>query len=117
MKSLRQGTAHLGDAFVDIKDNVPLLYKAHIPPYKFDTHERLDPERTRVLLLNKNEIRKISRELKPKGYTLVPLKLYFKGSYVKIEIALAKGKKSYDKREDIKKRDAEREMKRFNKRS
>ena len=115
VKSLRDNSAHLNDAYVDIKDGVPVLIKAHIPHYKFDTHENLDPERTRVLLLNKREIAKILRELKPKGYALVPLKMYFKGSHVKVEIALAKGKKTYDKREDIKKREAKRDMSRFQK--
>ena len=115
VKSLRANSAHLNDAYVDIKDNVPVLIKAHIPNYKFDTHDQLDPTRTRTLLLNKREINKILRELKPKGYALVPLKMYFKGSHVKVEIALAKGKKTYDKREDIKKREAKRDMSRFQK--
>lgn len=115
VKSLREGNAHLTDAYVDVREGKISLLKAHIPPWKFNTHDKIDPERPRVLLMHKKEIAKLMRDQKLKGFTLIPLKIYFKGPYAKIELALAKGKKTYDKREDIKKRDADREMKRYQK--
>ncbi|MBF0196407.1 MAG: SsrA-binding protein SmpB [Planctomycetes bacterium] len=115
VKSLRQGGANLGDAFVDFKKGVPVLYKAHIAPYGFATHAQHMPERPRELLLHKREIERISKELKMGGLTVIPLKIYFRGAYAKVELALAKGKKVYDKRDDIKKRISDREISRFNK--
>jgi SsrA-binding protein len=117
VKSLRQGKAHLNDAFVDIRNGRPLLQNAHISPYGQATHVQHEAMRERWLLLNKGEIKRLEREIRMKGHTIVPLRIYFKGPYVKVEIALAKGKKDYDKREDIKKRMAERDMSREGKRS
>ena len=110
VKSLRAGKAHLNDAFVDIKNGKPILVNAHIAPYGFATHMQHEALRDRPLLLSRQEIKKLEKELKIKGITVVALQIYFKGPYAKIEIALAKGKKEYDKREDIKTRVAVREM-------
>jgi SsrA-binding protein len=110
VKSLREGRAHLNDAFVHIRDGRPILQNAHISPYGNATHIQHEPMRERYLLLSGAEINRLEKEIKVKGHSVVPLRIYFKGPYVKVEIALAKGKKDYDKREDIKKRMAEREM-------
>ena len=115
VKSLRDGGAHLGDSFVDLKKGVPTLYKAHIAPYNFATHLQHPPERPRTLLMHKREIERLTKEIKLNGFTIIPLRIYFKGSHAKIELALAKGKKVYDKREDIKKRASDREISRYNK--
>jgi SsrA-binding protein len=115
VKSLREGRAHLNEAYVDIVKGQAFLVGAHISPYGNATHVQHDPLRTRKLLLSRQEIKKYEREVSLKGQTLIPLKIYFKGPYAKIEIALAKGKKSYDKREDIKKKDVERDLRRMGK--
>jgi SsrA-binding protein len=112
VKSLRGGKAHLNDAYVDIKAGAPILVNAHISPYGHATHLQHEALRDRPLLLSRQEIKRIEKELKVKGCTVVPLQIYFKGPYAKVEIALAKGKKEYDKREDIKTRVAVREMSR-----
>jgi SsrA-binding protein len=112
VKSLREGNAHLNDAYVDFQKSKPYLYHSHIAPYACATHEQHDPFRVRPLLLNKREIAKLEKEVKLRGYAVIPLKLYFKGSRVKIEIALAKGKKQYDKREDMKKKESQRDIQR-----
>lgn len=116
VKSLREGNANLNDAFVDIKRGEAWLVGAHINPYGMATHVQHTPVRERRLLLHKREIEKLDREVNAKGHTVVPLSLYFKGARVKVEIALAKGKREYDKREDIKKRIADREAGRMVKR-
>ena len=115
VKSLREGRAHLNEAFVDIIKGQAYLVGAHISPYGNATHVQHEPTRTRKLLLNQREIRKYEREVSLKGQTLIPLRIYFKGPYAKVEIALAKGKKNYDKREDIKKKDVERDLRRMGK--
>ena len=112
VKSLRESNAHLNDAYVDFKSGQPYLYHSHIAPYVCATHDQHDPFRERPLLLNRREINKWEKEVKLNGYAIIPLKLYFKGSRVKVEIALAKGKKQYDKREDLKKRESQREIQR-----
>lgn len=112
VKSLRGAGSHLNDAFVEFKGSKPYLFNAYIAPYTCATHEKHDPLRERPLLLNKQEIKKLQKEVKLNGYAIVPLKLYFKGSKVKVEIALAKGKKEYDKREALKKREGQREIQR-----
>ncbi|MCR4605010.1 MAG: SsrA-binding protein SmpB [Eubacterium sp.] len=113
VKSIRQGHCSLGEAFVRIdKNNEVMLYGMHVSPYERGNIFNRDPLRPRKLLMHKSEIRKLIGKIKEKGYTLVPLEVYFKGSLIKVEIALAKGKKLYDKREDIKKKDMKRSAER-----
>jgi SsrA-binding protein len=111
VKALREGKANLQDSFARIINNEAWLLNCHISEYKFGNINNHDPLRNRKLLLNKKEIRKIRVELEQKGLTLIPLKLYFKGSNIKLELAVARGKKLYDKRESIKKRETERKLK------
>ncbi|MFA4981909.1 MAG: SsrA-binding protein SmpB [Candidatus Omnitrophota bacterium] len=113
VKSLRTGNASLSDSFARAEGNELFLYNAHIAPYEFGNRANPDPVRPRKLLLHKNQIRKLIGEVATKRLTIIPLKLYFKNGIVKVEIALAKSKKLYDKREDIKKRDSDRELKRI----
>ncbi|HEX2868085.1 MAG TPA: SsrA-binding protein SmpB [Ignavibacteriales bacterium] len=112
VKSIRQGKANLLDSYATLKDGELWLVNSHISVYEQGNINNHDPLRTRKLLLNKSEIRKLIGKVKEKGLTLVPLRLYFKNGKVKVELALAKGKKVYDKREDIAKRDFKREMER-----
>jgi SsrA-binding protein len=112
VKSLRQGRANLQDSYADLKRGEVWLHNMHISTFEQANRFNHDPVRERKLLLNKSEIRKLLGKTTEKGLTLVPLKLYFKKGIAKIELALARGKKSYDRREDIKKRDVEREMRR-----
>ncbi len=113
VKSLREGKVNMQEAYGRIiKDEVWIL-NSHINEYKFGNINNHEPLRTTKLLLNKKEIRKIKQELQEKGLTLVPLKMYFKGSLVKMEIGIARGKKLYDKRESIKKREVERKLSRI----
>ncbi len=116
VKSIRQGHCSIKEAFIRIDKNGEVqLYGMHISPYEKGNIFNKDPLRVRKLLLHKYEIRKLIGKMEQKGYTLVPLQVYFKGSRIKVEIALAKGKKLYDKRHDIAKKDqrraAEREFK------
>jgi len=115
VKSLRQGKANLQDSYADIIRGEVWLHGMHISPYEHGNIYNHDPKRDRKLLLHRKEIRRLIGKIQEKGLTLIPLRLYFKGSNAKIELALARGKKLYDKREDIAKRDAEREMRRGNK--
>ncbi len=111
VKSLRAGKANLKDSYARIKDGEVFLLNAHISPYTHsDSFKQHDPERTRKLLLHKKEIMKLLGKTREKGYTLVPTKIYFKGGKAKVEIGLAKGKTSYDKRDSIKARDVKREI-------
>ena len=110
VKSLREGRANLKDSFARVENNEIFLYNCHISPYSHGNIANHDPLRTRKLLMHKGEIQRLMGKMILKGYTLLPLKLYFKNEKAKMELALAKGKKQYDKREDIKKKDAEREM-------
>lgn len=112
VKSLRQGKANLKDSYVQVKDSEVFLLNCHISPYSHGNIMNHDPVRTRKLLLNRKEISKLHGKAAQKGYSLIPLKLYFKGPRAKIEIGLARGKKQYEKRESIKKREAEREIER-----
>ena len=112
VKSLRQGKANLQDSYAALKRGEMWLYKMHISPFEQANQFNHDPTRERKLLLNKSELRKLIGKTTEKGLTLIPLKVYFKKGIAKVEIALAKGKKEYDRREDIKKRDVEREMRR-----
>ena len=110
VKSLREGKASLQDAYAIVRNGEVFLMGVHIPPYEQASLQNHEPTRTRKLLLHKAEIRKLIGKTAERGLTLVPLRMYFKGNKVKVEIGLAKGKKHYDKRESIAKREAEREM-------
>ncbi|MBS1518480.1 MAG: SsrA-binding protein SmpB [Bacteroidetes bacterium] len=113
VKSLREGKANLQEAYGRIKKDEVWLINSNISEYKFGNINNHDPQRDRKLLLNKKEIRKIKQLLQEKGLTLVPLKFYFKNSNVKVELGVARGKKLYDKRESIKKREVERKLSRI----
>jgi len=111
VKSLRRGKGNLNDSYAQIKEGEVILYNCHISPYDFGNRYNHDPLRPRKLLLHKAEIRRLTAKIKEKGFTLVPLAMYFdRNNRVKIELALARGKKLYDKRANLAKRDAEREM-------
>lgn len=110
VKSLRMGKCSIKEAFVRIENGEIFIYGMHISPYEKGNIFNRDPLRPKKLLMHKQQIRKLSQSIKEKGYTIVPVQVYFSGSRVKVEIALAKGKKLYDKREDIAKKDAKREM-------
>lgn len=111
VKSLRQGGANISEAYAVIKDGEAWLLNAHISPYELAHVSPHEPKRTRKLLLKKHEINKLIGKLNQRGLTLVPTRLYFsKDGYAKIELALAKGKKRYDKREAIKEREMRREI-------
>lgn len=117
VKSLRKGNANLQDAYALIKNGEIWLLGMHISPYEQGNINNHDPVRTRKLLLQKKEIRKLLAKVQEKGLTLVPLSVYFKGAYAKVELAIAQGKKSYDKRAALKERDARREISQRLKRS
>lgn len=110
VKSLRNKEASLLDSFVFIKDGEVYLKNFYIKPYEKTTSYAPNERKDRKLLLNKREILKLQRAINEKGFTIIPTKLYFKDSLVKVEIALAKGKKQYDKRETIKQRETDREI-------
>jgi SsrA-binding protein len=112
VKALRQGKANLVDSYANLKDGEVWLYGAHISVYEQGNINNHEPTRTRKLLLNKSEIKKLIGKVKEKGLTLIPLRLYFRNGKVKVELALAKGKKVYDKRESIAKRDMQRDQER-----
>lgn len=112
VKSLRQGAASLSDSYVTITGQGPTLLNAMISPYKFARNEDYDPKRTRKLLLTREEIEKIRGKAEQKGNALIPLRIYLKHNRFKVEVGLARGKKMYEKREQIKKRDLRREMER-----
>ncbi|GAB3703489.1 SsrA-binding protein SmpB [Mariniluteicoccus flavus] len=109
VKSLRQGRGTLTEAFATVDEGEVWLRQAHIPEYSHGTWTNHTARRTRKLLLNRREIGKLEKSLQDKGTTLVPLSLYFNDGYAKVEIAIASGKKEYDKRETLRKRDANRE--------
>lgn len=110
VKSLRDGKASLQEAFAYIRDGEVWLRDMYIKPYKHGSYANHDERRPRKLLLTKREIAELDKHVSQKGYTLVPLKLYFKKGYAKILIGLARGKKKYDKRESIKEKDVKREL-------
>ena len=112
VKSLRQGNCSIKEAFVHIENGEVIVDGMHISPYEKGNIFNKDPMRPKRLLLHKKEIMRLLGKIKEKGYTLVPVRVYFKGSLVKVEIALARGKKLYDKRQDIAKKDARREAQR-----
>ena len=103
IKSIRNGKVNLKDSYAGIKNGEAYIYSMHISPYELNK----DPLRDRKLLLNKREIFRLSGLINQKGYTLVPISLYFKNNIVKLELGIGKGKKLYDKREDLKKKDSE----------
>lgn len=110
IKSIRAGQVSLAQAYVSIDGNEAWLVNSHIAPYDEASRNNHDPLRTRKLLLHRKEIHKLADKVRQKGGTIIPLRIYLKDGKAKIEIALAKGKKHYDKRADIAKRDAQREM-------
>ena len=112
VKSLRMGRCSIKEAFIRIEHDEVFVYNMHISPYEKGNIFNKDPLRVRKLLLHRQEIRKIQGHITQKGYTIVPLSVYFSGSLVKVEIGLAKGKKLYDKRQDIAKKDQRREAER-----
>jgi len=112
VKSLREGRASLADAFATIDDGEVYLHNMHVPEYAFGSWTNHTPRRVRKLLLHKAEILKLIGRTKESGLTLVPLSLYFNEGKVKVELALARGKKTWDKRQDLAKRDADREVQR-----
>ena len=112
VKSLRQGHCSIKEAFIHIENGEVIIYGMHVSPYEKGNIFNKDPLRPKRLLMHKKEIMRLLGKIKEKGYTLVPVKVYFKGSLVKVEIALARGKKLYDKRHDIAKKDARREAER-----
>lgn len=109
VKSLRMGKCSVKESFIRVENGEVFVYGMHISPYEKGNIFNKDPLRVRKLLLHRYEINKMTGKMAEKGYTLVPLKVYFKGSLVKMEIGIAKGKKLYDKRQDIAKRDQRRE--------
>lgn len=112
VKSIRMGKCSIKESFVRIEKGEVYIYGMHINPYEKGNIFNKDPLRVRKLLLHKTEINKLAAKIAEKGYTLVPLQVYFKGSLVKVEIGLARGKKLYDKRDDIAKKDQRREVER-----
>ncbi len=112
VKSLRMGKCSVKESFIRIENGEVVIYGMHISPYEKGNIFNKDPLRPRKLLMHKYEINKIAGKMAQKGYTVVPLQVYFKGSLVKVEIALARGKKLYDKRQDIAKKDMRRESER-----
>ena len=112
VKSMRMGKCSIKEAFIRIENGEVIIYGMHVSPYEKGNIFNRDPLRPKKLLMHKNEIRKLEQKIKEKGYTIVPVEVYFKGSLVKVQIALAKGKKLYDKRNDIAKKDMRREAER-----
>ena len=116
VKSLREGRASLVDSYARVKKGEVFLHNMHITPYPFAHHVQLDPMRIRKLLLNKREIRRLIGKTEEKGYTLIPTKAYFTRGRAKVELALAKGKRKYDKRRALKEKELKRDMEEAKKR-
>jgi SsrA-binding protein len=110
VKSLRAGKANLGDAYGRVKDNEVWIVDMHISPYDKAAMQPPDPLRERKLLLHRNEIKRLARRMQEKGYTLIPLRVYFKNNLVKLELGIARGKRKYDKKAAIAERDAKRDI-------
>lgn len=110
IKSIRNGKANLKDSYANIKNGEVFVYGLHISPYEHGNIFNKDPLRARKLLLNKKEINKLVGLINQKGYSLIPLNMYFKGNLVKLELGIGKGKKLYDKRQDLAKKDAQRQI-------
>jgi SsrA-binding protein len=116
VKSLRQGKASIDDAYARFRDGEMYLYNAHISPYNHAGSESHDPHRPRKLLLHRQEMQRLLGKVQERGYTLIPLRLYFKDANVKVELGLARGKRKVDKRETIRRREEQRELERARKR-
>lgn len=116
VKSIREGRISIQEAYADIEDEEVWVYGMHIAPYIKAGHFNPDPDRPRKLLLRKREIKRLIGKVKERGLTLIPLRVYFKGPWVKVELALVRGKKKYEKREAIKRRMIEEEIRRAMKR-
>ncbi len=112
VKSIRLGKVDLKDSFARVKEGELFLYNLHIPPYTHADARYIDPERERKLLMTKKEINYLVGKTREKGLTLIPLKVYIKGRYVKVELGLSRGKSRYDRREDYKAREAKRDIER-----
>jgi len=112
VKSIRNGKVNLGDAYAQIENGEAWLLQMHISPYEQGNRYNHDPLRRRKLLLHRRQILKLKQATQEKGLTLIPLSLYFKGSHLKVELGVAKGKRHHDRREDVARRDAEREIQR-----
>ena len=107
IKSIRTGNVNLKDSYAGIKNGELFIYNLHISPYEFGNIYNNDPIRDRKLLVSKRELNKLFGLIKQQGYSLIPISLYFKGQFVKVELGIGKGKKLYDKRQDIAKKDAQ----------
>ncbi len=116
VKSIKQGRVSLKDSYVEIKNGEAWIKRLHVSPYDKNTILKIDPERKRKLLLHKYEIKRLIGKVKERGLTIIPLKIYLKNNLVKVEIALVKGKRKYEKREELKKKAIEREIERALKR-
>jgi SsrA-binding protein len=112
VKSLRDGRANLKDSYAQVQNEEVYLYDLHISPYTFGNRYNHEPLRTRKLLLHKREIKRLYGKTKERGFSLIPTKMYFKNGKIKVEIGLARGKKLHDKREDLKRREDQREIER-----
>ena len=110
IKSIRNGKANLKDTYANIKNGEIYIVGMHISPYEYGNIFNKDPLRDRKLLLTKKEINKLSGLVKQKGYSIIPISMYFKGSFVKIELGFGKGKKLYDKRQELAKKDAQKQI-------
>ena len=117
IQSVRQGRVSLGDAYAEVRGGEVFLVNSHIAEYDYGNRLNHNPRRPRKLLLHKSEIRRLDSRVRERGYTIVPLRMYLRGGLAKLEIGLARGKKTWDKREDIAKRDAQREIERTSKAS
>ena len=113
IKSIRKGSANLKDSYAMIKDGEAYIYGLHISPYEHGNIYNKDPLRDRKLLLSKREINRLFGLIKQKGYSLIPVSLYFKNSFVKVELGIGKGKKLYDKRESLKEKEAKKQINAF----
>jgi SsrA-binding protein len=116
VKAMREGRANLKDSYARVKKNEVYLYGLHVSPYSHASVDSHEPERVRKLLLHKSEIKRLLGKTAERGYSLIPLKLYFSKGIAKVELGLAKGKKEYDKRESIKRKEETRELDRIKKR-
>jgi len=116
VKSLREGRASLRDSYARVKKEELFLHNMHITPYPFTHHVNLDPTRTRKLLMHKKEIKRLIGKTEEKGYSLIPLSVYLLRGIIKVELALAKGKRKYDKRHALKEREMKRELDELKKR-
>ena len=112
VKSLRDGRANLKDSYARFRKGELYIHQMHISPYPYAYYNNHDPLRTRKVLMHSHELRQLLGKTTERGYSLIPLRLYFRGSKVKVELALAKGKRKYDKRESIRRRDEQRDLER-----